>query len=78
MFEAAESGQRFATRAMICLSRGGQDAFEAGLTGHLSVIWFIEGFRTVFRNTNLGPKTSLSAWSSTTALASISSWPLTD
>ena len=41
-FEAAESGQRFATRAMICLSRGGQDAFEAGLTGHLSVIWFIE------------------------------------
>ena len=27
--KAAESGQRFATRAMICLSRGGQDAFEA-------------------------------------------------
>lgn len=34
----------------------------------------------VHRNTNLGPKvqTSLSAWSSTTALASISSWSLTD
>ena len=34
----------------------------------------------VHRNTNLGPKvqTSLSAWSSTTALASISSWSLID